>query len=345
MAFDPYGLLGVNSSASREEIRKSYRALARKYHPDINPSPETAERFKEMGMAFAVLNDDAKRALFDEFGEESMHINFDPDRARHRRRRTAQQASRSPRQGERGAARPRRGTAPPRRGAPPPRRGTAPPGQNTMPPGPSVAPRRDQVPERGPQQGPGRVRSSGPAPAATRRSSDVVAPLEIEFGLSLRGGELHIPSPVGGAMLTVRVPPNVQHGHRIRLVGRGRPGRGGARPGDLYLEVHVARHRYFHLEGDDLVLELPLTVGEAHHGTEVEIPTPEGWLRIRVPGGSCGGERLRLKGKGKLLASGQRGEMYVQLSVRLPSRVGAATRSLDHINQLYTEPIRPALKL
>ena len=217
---------------------------------------------------------------------------------------------------------------PPRQGATPSRRGAVP---------------RRQRPHRRPAPGPrGGARRTT---SADSRTADVVAPLEIDLALALSGGELRIPSPVGGAMLAVRVPPNVQSGHRVRLVGRGRPGRGGARPGDLYMEVDVRRHSYFHLEGDDLVLELPITVGEAHYGAEVEIPTPDGWLRIRVPRGSTGGERLRLRGKGKVLDSGQRGEMYVHLCVRLPGKVGAATRSLDHINQLYHDPIRHDLKL
>ena len=210
----------------------------------------------------------------------------------------------------------RRGAAPPRRAEPAPRR--ARPQPETM---------------------------AAAGGAARARSSDVVAPLQIELGLALAGGELRIASPVGGAMITVRVPPGVQSGHRVRVVGRGRPGRGGARPGDLYLEVIVLRHPHFHLEGDDLVLELPLTMGEAHFGAEVEIPTPEGWLRIRVPQGSRGGERLRLRGKGKMQDSGQRGEMFVHLCVRLPRKLGAAARSLDHINQLYTDSIRKDLKL
>ena len=266
-------------------------------------------------MAFAILNDDAKRALFDEFGDKSMHINFDPALARKR-----MQRRRRPAQGGRGAARRGEPSARPR-----PRRnpgGVRPPREQR-----GTRPRQDTV------------------GAGAHKSSDVVAPLQVEFGLALAGGELRLPSPVGGAMLTVQLPPGVHSGHRLRVVGRGRPGRGGARPGDLYLEVAVQRHLYFHLEADDLVLELPVTVGEAHHGAEVEIPTPEGWLRIRVPQGSLGGERLRLRGKGKMLEGGDRGDMYVHLCVRLPRKVGAAARSLDHINQLYSESIRQDLKL
>ncbi len=336
MAFDPYGLLGVPTSATREEIRQAYRGLARKYHPDVNDSAEAVELFKEVGMAFAILNDDPRRALFDEFGEESMHINFDPDKARKRRSRRPAQAQHAGHTGRPQRAprpRPRRSTVPPRRGSKPLRR--------------SGRPRR-QEPTRRPEPAPrGRPRrDSGAMPTSDAgRTADVVAPLEINLALALTGGEVRIPSPVGGAMISVRVPPNVQGGHRIRLVGRGRPGRDGARPGDLYMEVIVARHPYFHLEGDDLVLELPITVGEAHYGAEVEIPTPDGWLRIRVPRGSTGGESLRLRGKGKVLEGGQRGEMYVHLCVRLPSKVGAATRSLDHINRLYHDPIRHDLKL
>lgn len=351
MAFDPYGLLGVPSSATREEIRQAYRAQARKYHPDVNDSPDTAERFKEMGMAFAILNDGAKRALFDEFGDESMHLNFDPVAARKRKARKRRSA-----RGGRGAAR-RGGGGRARQG-----RGGAREQRPTMPPRPGARPQRprrgEPVTQARPRRSPGGVKppperkgapprrdTMGAPGAPTHSSSDVVAPLQVELGLALAGGELRFPSPVGGAMLTVQVPPGVQSGHRLRVMGRGRPGRGGARPGDLFLEVVVLRHPYFHLEADDLVLELPVTVGEAHHGAEVQIPTPEGWLRIRVPPGSLGGERLRLKGKGKLQEGGARGEMYVHLCVRLPRKLGAAARSLEHINQLYSDSIRQDLKL
>ena len=339
MAFDPYGLLGVHSSASREEIRQAYRSLARKYHPDVNPSPEAVEHFKEVGMAFAVLNDEPKRALFDEFGEESMHLNFDPVAARQRRQRKARPRKAPPgaraRTG-RGGPRPRRSGASARRAQPQP--------QHQQRPQPQAPRHRDRPqPRRGGQPPPEpRPRQ---APMGDPRSSDVVAPLPVDLATALSGGQLRIPSPVGGAMLTVRVPAGVQDGFRIRLVGRGRPGRSGAKPGDLHLEVAISRHPHFHFEGDDLVLELPVTMGEAHFGAEVEIPTPDGWLRMRVPPGSLGGERLRLKGKGKVLPGGQRGEMYVSLSVRLPQKLGAAARSLDHISQLYPDSIRKDLKL
>ena len=312
MSFDPYRLLGVAPNATVEQVRQTYRKLARKFHPDINPDPGAAEQFKEMGHAFAVLSDATKRALFDEFGEESLHLNFDVDRARRKRSRPA----------------PARRTAP--------RRPTSSGRRTTRDPRPD--PRQPQ-----PRQ---RPRRPAPAPPPGGPSPDVTSPLEVDLDLALTGGDMRIPSPVGGAMLTVHLPPGVKSGTRIRLAGRGRPGgRRGAKPGDLFLEVRVKPHPFFERSGDDLLLELPLTLGEAYHGAEVEIPTLDGWLRIRIPAGSRGGERLRLQGNGLHTTAGSRGDMYVHLCVRLPDKMSAATRSLDQLSQLYSEPVRKGLKL
>jgi curved DNA-binding protein len=173
----------------------------------------------------------------------------------------------------------------------------------------------------------------------------VVSELEIDLLTAITGGELRVTSPVGGAVLRAVVPPNVQPGHRIRFKGRGRASRaGGGGPGDLYLEVVVRPHPFYHRDGLDLVLELPLTVEEAWRGASVDIPTLAGWLRVPIPAGSRGGERLRLRGKG--IYDGElAGDLYVHLCVRLPDRLEAAGRSLERLAGLYSDDVRQGLHL
>jgi curved DNA-binding protein len=184
---------------------------------------------------------------------------------------------------------------------------------------------------------------SGQGPIGDQTEADVSSTLEIDLGLAIRGGELTVPSPLGGASLTLSLPPGVESGHQLRLRGRGRPGVRGGRPGDLYFEVRVQPHPFFRRDGLDLYLELPLTIAEALHGATIEIPSLEGWLRLPIPAESRGGERLRLRGKGICDADGRRGDLYVHLCLRLPDRLEAATRSLDRLASLYSRPVREGL--
>lgn len=285
MSFDPYRILGLDRDASEEQIRQGYRALARRFHPDLNKSPDAEERFKELGQALAVLTDARRRELFDRFGEASLQVGFEPP-----------ELARGPR--THSARGPRRGPAPSR---------------------PEVRP-------------------------APGEGLDVAAPLEIDLLTAIVGGEVRATSPLTGAPLMVMVPAGTEDGDQVRLQGRGRPGRGGA-PGDLCFELRILPHPFFHREDRDLVLELPLTIDEAFHGAPVQIPTLEGWVRLRVPPGSRGGERLRLRGKGLLDRGGRRGDLHVHLCIRLPDRLDALGRVLDRVGALYTTPVRQGLKL
>ncbi len=296
MPFDPYQLLGVQRSASDDEIRQVYRSLARKYHPDVNKSPGAEDHFKLLGQAYSVLSDAKRRALFDEFGEESLSIQFDAEQARAERGRRGGRSERS-------ARRARAATPDPR-------------------------PRYEEAREE---------RAS--------ESSDVVSQLEIPLLTAIQGGELRVESPIGGAPLRVQIPANVEAGHQLRFKGRGRAGRRGGPPGDLFLELVVKPHPYYRREGYDLVLDLPVTVDEAWHGATVEVPSLDGWLRVPVPARSRGGERLRLRGKGIPDARGGRGDLYVHLSLRLPDRIDPAGRALERLSGLYSEDVRAGLRL
>ena len=284
-SLDPYKILGLPQSARPEEIRHKYKQLARQYHPDVNPSPEAEERFKALAMAFSVLTDPRRRALYDEFGEASTRLGFDPDEARRRRARS-----------------------------------------DAATPGPS---------------------SQSPAARRDRGSeADLVQPLEIELGMAIRGGELRVPSPLGGPPIPVTIPAGVANGARLCLVGRGLTSRGGGRPGDLYLEIQVQPNPHYRRDGLDLHLELPLTLNEATRGVTLEVPAPGGRLRLTVPPDCQGGELLHLRGKGLRSSDGTfSGDLLVHLCVRLPVGTGKARRALDQLSSLYREPVRKNIKL
>jgi curved DNA-binding protein len=275
---DPYFILGVERSASDDEIRQAYRRLARELHPDLHPGRDSEEAFKALGLAHAVLSDAGRRRLYDQFGAASLEPGFEPGR-----------------------------------GAP------------------------------GPSAGPAQPSAGSAEAARSGGSGDLVVPLEIDLLAAITGGPQRVEAPTG-ATLTVEVPPDAQSGQQIRLPGRGRPGRQGARPGDLYCEIVVRPHPFLQRQGRDLVLELPVTIDEAHRGAQIEIPTLDGWARIRIPKGSRGGERLRLKGQG--IGSGQgRGDLLVHLCVRLPERLQSAGRILERLDGLYSGSVRQGLKL
>lgn len=268
MPFDPYQILGIDRRATEDEIRQAYRRLARELHPDLNKTTSDEEQFKELGLAYAILNDPEQRRLFDQFGEASLSPHFDPCPA------------------------------------------------------------------------------DEPSADVDRRVSDrdILVPLEIKLTTAIAGGQLRVSTPAGGA-LTISVPPGVESGHLIRCPGRGRPGHKGAGPGDLLYQIRVKPHPYLRREGCDLVLELPITIGEAHFGAQIRLPTLDGWLALQVPPRSRGGERLRLRGKGPSDGRGGRGDLYVHLCVRLPDRISSAERSLERLAALYSCSVREELEL
>jgi curved DNA-binding protein len=295
VAFDPYQILGVGHDATAEEIRKAYRTLARRYHPDVNKDRDAESVFKDVAQAFAILSSDEKRSRFDEFGEASLRLDFDPEKARAARRRA------------------------------------------------------DEVPEEFIFEGTGPF---PPDPGLGReplddglRPQDSLASVEVDLGLALRGGEVQVTSPLSGGLIRLDLPPGIDSGYRVRLPGRGRPGRRGSGPGDLYVEVSVLPHPFFRRDGSDLHLELPITVPEAIRGASVDIPTLDGWIRIPVPPETRGGEQLRLKGRGVEDEGGSRGDLYIHLCLRLPERIADAGRTLERLVHLYAAPVREGLDL
>jgi curved DNA-binding protein len=306
---DLYGALGVARGASEDEIRKAYRRLARQFHPDVNPDDKAAEeRFKRISFAYDVLSDPDKRARYDEFGAQGLAAGFDPEQARAYRR-WSEGARRS--------------------------------GQQPFAfEGEAFGEEIDLDELFGRLGGLG-----GQWRRAPRRGRDAHAEVAVDFLDAVLGREVRL-DVAGRGTLRVRIPPGADEGTRVRLAGQGEPGAEGAPPGDLYLTLHVRPHPFFRREGDDLTLDLPVTVPELVLGASLDVPTPDGVASVRVPAGSRPGQRLRLRGKGAARRGGERGDLYLRLVADLPEGGGAELeRIAKQMEPLYAgrDP-RAALK-
>lgn len=290
MANDFYGELGVSRSASADEIKKAYRKLAAKLHPDKNPGDKKIEsRFKSVNRAYQVLSDPKKRSLYDEFGEEALREGFNADAAR-----------------EYAYMRARGG----RRAGGIPGGGASFRVEDIFGGGRAASGFGDIFGDlfqnvRGAQRG------AGP------KGPDIASEVTVGFLDALRGAELNLTLQNGSEPITVRIPPGADDGDRLRVPGQGAPGAFGGAPGDLVLAIHVQPHPWFERRGIDLHLDLPITVGEAYRGAKVPIPTPEGTVTLTVPKRAQSGQVLRLKGKG-VRRKKEVGDLFVRFLVKLP---------------------------
>ena len=294
MARDPYSVLGVSKSADEKAIRDAYRQLAKKYHPDRNPDDKQAEeKFKAASAAFEILGDKSKRAKYDR-GE----IDADGN-------------PRGPFAGGGGW----QGGA---------RRG---PHQANGGYGPGAGHGRhqgyddigdifsDMFGGNNPfgNFGGGNGRGQGPM-----QGRDVRYRMDVEFAEAATGVTKRVTMP-DGKTLNVTIPEGLRDGQTLRLRGQGEPGFKGGAPGDVYVEVTVRPHRFFEVDGDNVTLEVPVTLSEAVLGAKIIVPTVHGDVSVGVPKGTSSGASLRLKGKGlKNSKTGATGDQIVRLKVVLP---------------------------
>jgi curved DNA-binding protein len=313
MARDLYETLGVPKDASEDVIKKTFRKQAAKYHPDRNPGKENEDRFKELNSAHEVLADKEKRALYDEFGAESLSQGFDPQRARAMRNFSRQRGA-----GGRGG-------------------GGSVSFQDLFG-GAGGGGGVDFGDMFGDMFSGGRQRQARP-----RKAPDMEAEVVIDFVASLKGTTVQL-AHEGGEAVTVRIPAGVSDGGRLRIGGQGGKAP-GAQPGDLLLTVKVTPHPFFKREGDDLHLELPITVIEAYEGAKVRVPTADGEVALKVAPHTQSGQVARLRGKGVQRKGKSPGDLYVKFLVRLPvSEAPEVKAAMDALRAHVSDP-REDLKL
>jgi curved DNA-binding protein len=287
---DYYETLEVPRTASSEDIRRAYRRLARKYHPDVNKEPGAEDRFKQISEAYEVLRDDEKRARYDQLG-----ANW----------KAGQDVS--------GAGGFGGGD-----------------GFGDVRVDFGGGDFSDFFEGLFGQRGGRRTTAAGGFggfDGFSMRGGNQEAVLELTLEEAAAGGKRRI-SLGDGRDFEVEIPRGVRDGQRIRLAGQGTAGPGGGPSGDLFLRVRVKPHPRFRVEGRDLYVDLPVTPWEAALGAEVPVPTLSGSLRLKVPHGSSSGRRLRLRGQGLPSPDGSAGDLYAVLTVHAPKRLTKEEREL-----------------
>ncbi|MHA1323955.1 MAG: molecular chaperone DnaJ [Candidatus Helarchaeota archaeon] len=373
---DYYQILGVDKNATKEEIKRAFRRMARKYHPDVNPNDKTAEaKFKEINEAYEVLSDDKKRELYDRFGtvgatgaasgarpgpggytytwSSSGPVNFDFNEIFGRRGRSSTNGfdffndlgdifdvfSNH-------------------------RTGRARPHTRRPEPGDDLRydleisfeeayfggsrtikfKRFETCPTCG---GTGAKDGKIKTCPSCGGSGEVRQAKNTPFGQIMQvttcrrcGGSGHIasaPCPTCHGsekvermrQLTVKIPPGIKSGNKLRMAGEGMPGLHGGPPGDLYIVIHVKPHPYFQRRGNDIIYQTDITFTQAALGTKIKVPTMEGEVTLKIPPGTKNGTKFRLRGKGfKKLNSPTRGNQLVIVNVKVPKTLTTRQRQL-----------------
>src|SRR5688572_25304261 len=285
---DYYKVLGVERKASDDEIKKAYRKLARKYHPDVSKEANAKEKFQEASEAYETLRDKEKRAAYDSLGS-----GFRPG-----------QDFRPPpdwfdRFGGGGRAEDLHGVD------------------------------LGELFESMGIFGRAQRRGGGFGRRGAFPGEDHEVAVRLTLEEAFRGTERSVQLERGS--FTARIPPGATDGQRLRLRGKGGSGTNGGPAGDLYLQIALEPHPLYRVSGHDLEIDVPLAPWEAALGAQVEVPTLEGRLEVKVPGGSKSGQKLRLAGKGLPRPGGGAGDLYAVLSVVVPATL------TEREKQLYEE--------
>jgi len=304
---DYYKVMGVSRDASQEDIKRAYRKLARKFHPDVSKEKDAEEKFKELQEAHEVLRDPQKRAAYDQLGPDWQ----------------AGQDFRPPPDWGKGFEFSR--------------------GPSTDDLGGFSDFFAELFGSRSPFGGTGRMGGTGRAGRGfSAAGQDHVARVEIDLEDAYRGGSrtIELRSPEMSAdghvsvkprTLRVSIPAGVTEGQQIRLAGQGSPGIGGGPPGDLLLEINFRAHPLFKAEGRDVTLTLPVAPWEAALGENVSVPTLGGTVDMKLPAGARTGQKLRLRGRG--LPGNPPGDQLVQLEIVLPPDSPQARRLFEEMKR------------
>jgi curved DNA-binding protein len=290
---DYYGILGVSKTATEDEIKKTFRKLALKYHPDRNPGDKVAEeKFKGISEAYEVLSDPEKRQKYDQFGQywqqadqsnwpggnANTDFGFDFSQYGNFDEFINELLGRFSTPGASGGYSTRTST--------------------------------------GQQPGYGDFGGFGDMGGRTGTQStqgDREATLKLTFAEAFHGVQKKI--SLGSEVLDVRIPGGAKAGSRVRLRGKGQVNPYNQQRGDLYLNIELENHPFFHFEGENLVCEVLISPDEAVLGASIEVPTPDGLVTMKVPSGVRSGQSLRLRGKGWVLPKAGRGDELVKLII------------------------------
>lgn len=339
---DYYDILGVKKGATDEEIKKAYRRLARQHHPDVNKGDKSAEaKFKEISEAYAVLSDKDKRAHYDRVGRQAFDFSggnpfgqgqpfsgFDFDFSVF---------------GGGGESKGKRSSG-----------------------GPRMTDFRDIFSDLFSGHGAGAARS--------HKGADAEARVTLDFRDAVNGRTIELSVPIqsecpdcaglgsvknqvcrrcGGSGLRrdsgsvkVKIPEGVADGQKIRVKGKGSPGTHGGQPGDLFVQVSVKPHPLYERRDDDIHIELPVTIGEAAAGAEVQVPTVHGPVRAKIPAGTQSGRVFRITGKGVKKSRGAGyGDHYYKVMIQIPvSTSKSLAKAIEEIESEYDENPRAKLK-
>jgi len=304
---DYYADLGVSRTASPDEIKRAYRELAKKYHPDRNPNDPTAEaKFKQVQQAYSILKDTKKRADYDRFGEAGVgNVSTGP------------QGQRVYQWGGGSAV-----------------------NVEDLEDLFSAMGRGSEHPSVFDELFGSKTRSRGaPRPQPGR---DEERSVDLSFDQAIHGAtltlRLNTPSDGRSESLEVKIPPGVNDGQKIRLRGKGQPGFQGGQPGDLLLACRIRPHPYFRRQGADILLDVPISITEAALGAKIEVPTIEGRASVSIPAGMAGGAKLRLAGRGVRKQGGQdRGDQFIVIQIVTPPTLSEQQRALfEQLKKLDT---------
>jgi len=278
---DYYKVLGVERGATEEQIKKAYRSLARKYHPDVSKETNAKEKFQEVSEAYETLKDKEKRAAYDSLGS-------------HR------------------------------------------PGQDFRPPpdwfsrfgsGRAEDLRDVDLSDLFESMGIfGRARGRSGGRGMQFPGEDYEVGVRLSLEEAARGAEREV--QLNGRAFRARIPKGATDGQRLRLAGKGGPGANGGPPGDLYLHIELEPHPLFRSSGHDLDIEVPVAPWEAALGAEVEVPTLEGAVSMKVPPGAKSGQKFRVAGKGLPKPGGGAGDLYAVVNVTVPPAVSEREKKL-----------------
>ena len=310
---DYYKIMGVERDADQTEIKRAYRKLARKYHPDVSKEDNAEERFKDVGEAYEVLRDPEKRAAYDQLGAnwksgQDFHPPPDWDAGFEYSGGgfTANDAS-------------------------------------------AFSDFFESLFGRKSGSGQAGRGHAGFHVGGENHFAKAFIDLEDAYNGVTRTILLHAPEQSDGGhvivknrTLNVKIPKGIKQGQRIRLTGQGGPGLGGGKAGDLYLEILFNPHRIYRVDGHDVYLDLPVTPWEAALGATVLVPTPEGSVELKIPLGTASGRKLRLKGRG--IPGKPSGDLYVVPQVTLPPADSETAREIYRRMELEL-PYNPRSKL